>query len=54
MSRLEFPWMMPFMASLQFAMAFMSLSSGVMLGLVMDLCWNWTVSESLSLRVDLM
>ena len=44
---------MPFSAALQFAIACINLSAGVSSGLVIDLCWNWTVSESRVLRVDL-
>jgi hypothetical protein len=44
----------PLMASCQLVMAFISLSAGVRLGLVIDLCWNGTVSVNLSLLVVLM
>ena len=45
---------MPLRDEAQSAMACMSLSAGVTVGFVMCLCWNTTVSLSLSLRVDLM
>jgi hypothetical protein len=54
MSQLLLLETIPAMASRQLAMAFMSLSAGFRLGLVIDLCWNWTVSDNLSLLVDLM
>ena len=41
------------MASLQLAMACMILSVCEMVGLVIFLCWNWTVSERRSLFVVL-
>ena len=43
----------PFRAWAQSAMAAMSLSAGVRLGLVMCLWWKWMVSLSCLLLVDL-
>ena len=45
---------MPCNALTQSANACITLSAWVMVGLVMRLCWNWTVSDSRSLLVCLM